>query len=258
MCSSSTGAGKTLAYGIPIAEFLKTRPFVKKMPLRRGMAEPTVLILAPTHELAIEIHETMLALCWTDKTRCVLVYGGPPMKCQLDKLHQGCDVLIATPGRLLSLLGRGVLGGRVSLSLSQLQFIVYDEADELMSMSNNEMTWKESNQKHVYHWFFSSQYSDEQKERAIGFMIRVEGELYAEIDFNLPSEDESQRYTLVEQKFVEFGKKDDEKLSNTQQKMQYLQENHFASPQDGKTLILVRRVKDVDMIDYYLMEKVKV
>ena len=144
MCSSSTGAGKTLAYGIPIAEFLKTRPFVKKMPLRRGMAEPTVLILAPTHELAIEIHETMLALCWTDKTRCVLVYGGPPMKCQLDKLHQGCDVLIATPGRLLSLLGRGVLGGRVSLSLSQLQFIVYDEADELMSMSNNEMTWKES------------------------------------------------------------------------------------------------------------------
>ncbi len=51
------GAGKTLTYCIPLVEFVKTRPDIKKMPLRREKAEPLALILTPTHELAIEVHE---------------------------------------------------------------------------------------------------------------------------------------------------------------------------------------------------------
>ena len=135
------GWGKTLSYGIPLVKYLKTTTIVKKIPLRRKVAEPVALILAPTHELAIEIHETMLGLCQSEKIRCVLVYGGPPSKCQLEKLSEGCDVLIATPGRLLSFLRRGVIYPKnnasarqtpyEALSLANLQLMLYDESDEL-------------------------------------------------------------------------------------------------------------------------------
>ena len=62
MYSSSAGAGKTLSYGIPLVEYLRTRRGVRDMQVRRETAQPYALILAPTHELAIEILETMLGL----------------------------------------------------------------------------------------------------------------------------------------------------------------------------------------------------
>lgn len=64
---------------------------VRKMPFRREKAEPFVIVLAPTYELAIEIHATLLDLCWTEKNRCVLIYGRAPTKDQQEKLSAGCD-----------------------------------------------------------------------------------------------------------------------------------------------------------------------
>lgn len=261
------GAGKTLTYCIPLVEFVKTRPDIKKMPLRREKAEPLALILTPTHELAIEVHETLLGLCYMEKTRCILIYGGPPSQCQLQKLSDGCDILIATPGRLLSFLKRSMLvkkgfsAPQPVLSLANLQFIVYDEADYLMSQKSPDDSFskqktfeEEINQieqyvslshKTVYHWFFSSQYTDQQAERAQQLMNLARGR-FVTIDFDMPNEDESQRYTLVERNLSS-----EPKVPITEQKMLYLQEHHFASPRVGMVLILALPTKDVDMIEYY-------
>ena len=101
------------------------------MPIRRQVAEPFAIIIAPTHELVIEVHATFLDLCWTEKARCVAIYGGALVEEQLDKLRGGCDILIATPGRLLDFLRKStrVFGKRQFLSPSRLRIMVYDEAD---------------------------------------------------------------------------------------------------------------------------------
>ncbi len=266
----SLGAGKALSYGSPLVEFVKIRPDIKKMPLRREKAEPLALILTPTHELAIEVHETLLNLCYMDKTRCILVYGGPPSKCQVQKLSAGCDILIATPGRLLSFLKRSILTKGLFppqplLSLRNLQFMVFDEADKLLSQSSSdvsgEKTFEEEinkieeyvsmSHKAVYHWFFSSQYTKEQAERAQQFMCHERGG-FVTIDFDMPNEDESQRYTIVERNLSS-----EPKIPITEQKMRYLQEHHFASPRVGMVLILALPIKDADMVEYYLNQYIK-
>lgn len=111
---------------------------------------------------------------------------------QMNKLGQGCDILVATTGRLLAILREKALqfGNpkyRDILSLDNLSFIVYDEADELLSESLKDVSSKMSKtktfkdevdevelrlptKKHLYHWYFSSQYSKEQSLRAEGFM----------------------------------------------------------------------------------------
>lgn len=107
---------------------------VRKMPVRREKAEPFVIILAPTRELAIEIYATFLDICYTEKIRYVFTYGGPPAKDQLDKLSQGCDILIATPGRLLDLMRQStrVFSKKQILSLDNLRFLTFGETDELL------------------------------------------------------------------------------------------------------------------------------
>ena len=101
------------------------------MPIRRQVAEPFAIIIAPTQELVIEVHATFLDLCWTEKARCVTIYGGATVEEQLDKLRGGCDILIVTPGRLLDFLRKStrVFGKRQFLSLSRLRIMVHDEVD---------------------------------------------------------------------------------------------------------------------------------
>ena len=116
------------------------------MPIRRQVAEPLAIIIAPIHELVIEVHATLLDLCWTEKERCIAIYGGAPVEEQLDKLKGGCDILIATPGSLLDFLRKStrVFGRRQFLSLDRLQFVVYDEADALLSSGDGkERTFEE-------------------------------------------------------------------------------------------------------------------
>ena len=173
------------------------------MPIRRKMAEPFAIILAPTRELAIEIHATLLDLCWTEKIRSVVVYGGVQVEEQLQKLSEGCDILVATPGRLLALMRQStrVFGKKQFLSWDSLRFIVYDEADELLSLGNEkessfrqeidaieEMLPKNRDEDlHVNHWFFSSQYTEEEIDRAERFISPYLEEVdYHFIDFDRP------------------------------------------------------------------------
>ena len=115
---AQTGTGKTLAYLLPI---LRQLNFSKQR-------DPRVLILAPTHELVIQIWDEIKKLTEYSNLRSLGVFGGTSMNKQKQAVYDGCDILIATPGRMLDLVYSGVL------SLKSIQKLVIDEVDEMMSL----------------------------------------------------------------------------------------------------------------------------
>ena len=123
---AQTGSGKTAAYLIPTISKLmgKAKKLCAARPnLTRGWtredgvrAEPLILVVAPTRELATQIFDEARRLCYRSMLRPCVVYGGAPTGEQMDELRKGCDVLIATPGRLQDFLSRAAL-----LSLSRVK-----------------------------------------------------------------------------------------------------------------------------------------
>jgi len=93
----------------------------------RVRAEPLVLVVAPTRELCIQIFDEARRLCYRSMLRPCVVYGGGPSNEQRIDLEKGCDILIATPGRLLDFMRDPNL-----ISLSRLRFTIIDEADEML------------------------------------------------------------------------------------------------------------------------------
>ena len=236
------------------------------MPIRRQMAEPLAIIVAPTRELVVEIHATILNLCWTEKIRCVAVYGGAPVEEQLHKLSEGCDVLIATPGRLLDFLQKStrVFGRKQFLSLGRLQFMVYDEADALLSSGvGKERSFKEEisaieqmlpkdrdEDLYINHWFFSSHYTPEELKRADHLIHSFGKEGYFFIDFDMPDEEDSQRYVHVQQSFIEC----DASLDLTKQRLEHMRDTFFPRRglNAGKCLILTHNIDAVNHIEFYV------
>lgn len=121
-----TGSGKTAAFLIPTLSKLMgkakklaaprpnlTKPWTREDGVR---AEPLILVVAPTRELATQIFDEARRLCYRSMLRPCVIYGGAPTGEQMDELRKGCDVLIATPGRLMDFMGRGHL-----LSLSRVK-----------------------------------------------------------------------------------------------------------------------------------------
>lgn len=90
-------------------------------------AEPLILVVAPTRELCTQIFDEARRLCYRSMLRPCVAYGGGPVREQRNELMKGCDVLVATPGRLLDFMN----DSRV-LSLNRLRFTVIDEADEML------------------------------------------------------------------------------------------------------------------------------
>lgn len=90
-------------------------------------AEPLVCIVVPTRELAIQIFMEARKLCYRSMLRPCVIYGGGPIRYQMDQLALGCDILVATPGRLIDFMDRPN-----NLSLRRLKFMVIDEADEML------------------------------------------------------------------------------------------------------------------------------
>jgi ATP-dependent RNA helicase RhlE len=115
---AQTGTGKTLAYLLPILRQLNFST----------QRDPKVLILAPTHELVIQIWDEIKKLTEYSNLRSLGVFGGTSMNKQKQAVYDGCDILIGTPGRLLDLAYSGVLG------LKSIQKLVIDEVDEMMSL----------------------------------------------------------------------------------------------------------------------------
>lgn len=125
---SSTGSGKTLAFGIPLAErLLESREAGR--PVAYG--KPIALVLAPTRELALQVHAEMGKVCG-DGLRGVAIYGGASMRQQEVELRKRVDFVVATPGRLVDFLDRGVVG------LEGVEMCVLDEADEMLNIGFEE------------------------------------------------------------------------------------------------------------------------
>jgi ATP-dependent RNA helicase DDX3X len=93
----------------------------------RVRAEPLVLIVCPSRELATQIFDEARRFCYRSMLRPCVVYGGGPIGEQVRQLQKGCDVLIGTPGRLVDFIGRPE-----TLTLKRLKYMVIDEADEML------------------------------------------------------------------------------------------------------------------------------
>ncbi|CAN8260267.1 unnamed protein product [Cochlearia groenlandica] len=118
---AKTGSGKTLGYVIPA--FIRLR-HCRNDP-RNG---PTVLILAPTRELATQIQEEALRFGRSSRISCTCLYGGAPKGPQLSELERGADIVVATPGRLNDILEMK------KIDFQQVSLLVLDEADRMLDM----------------------------------------------------------------------------------------------------------------------------
>ncbi len=119
MGQARTGTGKTAAFAVPILEQLG--------PHKRG-ASPQALILAPTRELAVQVRDECSKLASGRKASVVALYGGKPIRQQIEQLRRGAEIVVGTPGRVLDLMDR------TALVLGQLRFIVLDEADRMLDV----------------------------------------------------------------------------------------------------------------------------
>jgi ATP-dependent RNA helicase DeaD len=115
---AQTGTGKTAAFALPILDRLDL-----------SQKSPQALVLAPTRELALQVCEAFEKYASTTKGVHVLpVYGGQGYGVQLSALRRGVHIVVGTPGRIMDHLDKG------TLDLSQLRFLVLDEADEMLNM----------------------------------------------------------------------------------------------------------------------------
>lgn len=127
LAAAQTGTGKTAAFLLPTMNNL---PHVPRSRARGRVAAqgPLMLVITPTRELAQQIEEVCRAIAHRTGHTSVTVVGGVSYNPQRDKLKRGCDILIATPGRLQDLIDQG------ACSLDQVQVLVLDEADRMLDM----------------------------------------------------------------------------------------------------------------------------
>jgi len=119
---AQTGTGKTAAFGLPLIQNLAKEGSAPKS------KEVKSLILAPTRELAKQITDALKSFQGDGHLKINMVVGGLSINPQKERLARGSDILVATPGRLIDLLGQG------SLTLSKTSYLVLDEADQMLDM----------------------------------------------------------------------------------------------------------------------------
>lgn len=123
---AKTGSGKTLGFGLPMLQRVAASATLERTV--GGPARPRGLVLLPTRELAVQVHEVMEPLGAALGLHVNAVYGGADIERQVKSLRKGCDIIIATPGRLID------LGDRGELNVEKLDVLVLDEADRMADM----------------------------------------------------------------------------------------------------------------------------
>jgi ATP-dependent RNA helicase RhlE len=119
---AQTGTGKTAAFALPVLQMMEEEgPWEGKRTIR-------TLVLAPTRELAAQIEESMSQYAKHLDVQLLVIFGGVNEKPQIAALREGVDVLVATPGRLMDLYGRGFM------NFDDVEFFVLDEADRMLDM----------------------------------------------------------------------------------------------------------------------------
>jgi ATP-dependent RNA helicase RhlE len=119
--SAQTGTGKTAGFTLPLLQILSAT----KNKVHRT---PRALILIPTRELAAQVNDSVKTYGKHLPLRSTVVYGGVGIKSQIKMLHQGVDIIVATPGRLLDHVGQK------TVDLSQVEILVLDECDRMLDM----------------------------------------------------------------------------------------------------------------------------
>lgn len=127
LVTSQTGSGKTLAYLLPLIQKISSKK------------QSRVLILVPTRELAQQISRVGEMLCKTFELKSVEIYGGVEYEPQIDSLSQDPHIIIATPGRLIDLLGRG------ALKVDSFDYFVLDEVDQMLDLGFRDPIFELSN-----------------------------------------------------------------------------------------------------------------
>ncbi|MEX0936846.1 MAG: DEAD/DEAH box helicase [Pirellulales bacterium] len=132
MGCAQTGTGKTAAFALPVLQRLSAAQPEQHSDgagNRHGKHRPTrALVLAPTRELAAQIHSSFCLYGKYTSLRCCAIYGGVSQRPQVTALKSGVDILIATPGRLLDLMSQG------HVTLSKTEILILDEADQMLDM----------------------------------------------------------------------------------------------------------------------------
>ena len=119
MGQAQTGTGKTAAFCIPILERLEPR---SQNPGTQA------LVLVPTRELAVQVRDECVKLAAGRDVHVVGIFGGKPIRQQVEQLRRGAEIVVGTPGRVMDLIGRG------SLVLGGIRFVVLDEADRMLDI----------------------------------------------------------------------------------------------------------------------------
>lgn len=120
---AQTGTGKTAAFAVPILQLLSNSSAERPEPRKIRS-----LVLTPTRELAVQIYESFHSYGRFTNLRECVVFGGVSQKMQVEKLHRGVDILVATPGRLNDLMNQGYI------NLQNVEILVLDEADRMLDM----------------------------------------------------------------------------------------------------------------------------
>lgn len=157
---AQTGTGKTAAFGLPLLQLVD-----------ESNRSTQALIIAPTRELSVQITSDLDRFASSfKKLNIVTVYGGASISEQISKIRRGAQIIVATPGRLMDLLSRKVV------NLTSIQFVVLDEADEMLNMGFKEdideilsTTPKEKNV-----WLFSATMPKEVREISKNYMRNPE------------------------------------------------------------------------------------
>ena len=186
---SQTGSGKTASYGIPICELIDWKE-----------NKPQALILTPTRELAVQVKEDFINIGRFKRIKATAVYGKQPFAMQKTELKQKTHVVVGTPGRVLDHIERG------TLALDRINYLVIDEADEMLNMGfieQVEAIIKELPRKRVT-MLFSATLPEEIKNLSLNYMktpidieIKATGLTTDKIDHSLFEVAEEDKFSML-------------------------------------------------------------
>ncbi len=161
LAGAQTGTGKTAGFTLPMLQLMQ-----QSRPQGHQKHHIRALVLTPTRELAAQVGESIATYGKNLPLRSTVVFGGVGINPQIDKLKRGIDILVATPGRLLDLIGQG------KADLSHIEFFVLDEADRMLDMGFIHDIRKVLKllPKQRQNLLFSATFSNEIKKLASGFL----------------------------------------------------------------------------------------
>ncbi|TLS68971.1 DEAD/DEAH box helicase [Mariprofundus erugo] len=161
LAGAQTGTGKTAGFTLPMLQLLH-----REHPERHKRHHIRALVLTPTRELAAQVEESIHTYGKYLPLRSAVVFGGVGINPQIERLRRGVDILVATPGRLLDLVGQG------KADLAHVEFFVLDEADRMLDMGFIHDIRKVLKllPKQRQNLLFSATFSDEIKQLASGFL----------------------------------------------------------------------------------------